>query len=181
MEEYKGIRDDLIDFLRTARGQDYDAAYYYIGKYDFNQSDSLSLEVVADMVLEKATAGKKNPYRSNNSNLIGVLYKGDDDTHSVVKAQISSRLEAEQKSAANGMTYVPESTRFVHLVSSAASMPTKAEFDEIERNIKKSQTFSGQFSSNLKKQVENPRDNIGIGWLVFFGIVIICVIIGIIY
>ena len=79
------------------------------------------------------------------------------------------------------MTYIPHSTKFIHLVSSAASMPTQAEFEEIERNIRKSQTFRGQFTNNLKKQMENPRENIGVGWLIVFAIVIFCVIINIIY
>lgn len=182
MEEYRGIRSSLLDFLKTACGEDYDAVYYYIGKYDFNQSDPLSIEVVADLILEKATAGKKNPYSNKKStDLIGILYGDAEGAHPILMPNISRRQQAEKSARANGMTYIPNSTKFVHLVSSAASMPTQAEFDEIEKNIRKSQTFSGQFTSNLKKQVENPRENIGIGWLIVFAIVILCVIINIIY
>ena len=182
MEEYRGIRSDLIDFLKTASGEDYDAVYYYIGQYDFNQSDPLSIEVVADLILEKATAQKKNHYSNKRStDLIGVLYGDAESAPTILMPNISKRSQAEQSARAKGMTYIPHSTKFIHLVSSAASMPTQAEFEEIERNIRKSQTFRGQFANNLKKQMENPRENIGVGWLIVFAIVIFCVIINIIY
>ena len=182
MEEYRGIRNHLIDFLKTAHGEDYDVVYYYIGKYDFDQSDPLSVEVVADLVLEKATADKKNPYSNKKStNLIGILYGDVENAHPILATNISRRLQAEQSAKANGMTYLPNSTKFVHLVSSAASMPTQAEFDKIMRDVKRSQTFRGQFIGNLKWQLEDPVKNIGVVQLIIFAIVILCVIANIIY
>lgn len=182
MEEYKRIRVDLIDFLRTACGQDYDAVYYYIGKYDFNQNDLLSLEVVADMVLTKATAKKKKPYwNSETSSLVSILYNEYEGTHLVVERHIRERLDAEQKAATGGMTYIPDSPRFVQLVSAAASELTDEDFAKIERHSIKSQTFTGQFTENLKQQLNNPIDNIGVGSLILYGIVIILVVLAIIY
>ena len=57
----------------------------------------------------------------------------------------------------------------------------KDKVDEIERNIKKSQTFRGQFSHNLKWQISDPLNNIGVGSLILFGIVIIWVILEILH
>lgn len=178
MEEYRNIRESIIDFLKTACGQDYDAVYYYIGRYDFNQSDPVSCEVVADLILEKATKGKKNPYSNKvTANLTGVLYSNEEDTPSSLKSGILQRLQAEQSAKANGMIYIPESPKFIHLVSAAASMSTHDEFEKVKHDIEESKTFHGQFVSNLKKQVENPVKNIGIGQLILGGIVVLYVII----
>lgn len=177
MEEYGAIKRDLTEFLRTASEQDYDAAYYYVGKYDFDQSDAISLEIVADMILEKATVGKKNPYRRSMS--VGFdnrLINGADDTHPIVGERVSSRLKSEQSAAIRGITYIPDSEKFSYLISSAVAAMTEEDFNRIQLEIKNAQSFSGQFVSNLKKQIENPIENIGIGQIILSIIAILWVI-----
>lgn len=174
----RGIRNGLIDFLKGVSGEDYDAVYYYIGGYDFDPSDSVTVEIVADLVLEKATADKINPYRGvRPSNLTGILYKDWDSVPPNMMPNVlrRKRIELESKQG-RGMTYIPESSKFGHYIYSASSKVTRAQLNEIAKQAARSQTFHGQFTDNLKKQIENPVEEIGMVQLIASIIVVFLVV-----
>lgn len=179
MGDYRVIKEELLKFLQTARGEDYDAVYYYIGKYDFDQNNPEALNVVADLILEKATIGKAQPYKAERKPAASnFLYKDIDVALENVSRNIAKRVAAEHSSQDKGMVYIPESNRFNMIVCAAAS---ETSVEDIERKTQKRNTFCDMFVDGLKRQLRHPVREIGIGWLVFYAFVLIYIVIELIY
>lgn len=182
MKEYEGIRESLVEFLRCAKEEDYDAVYYFIGKYDFDQSDPRVVETVADLVLEKATSGKNNPYFGKSAiDRYDLLYHNGENAPDILSENIWRRKRAEMDAEQRGMVYIPDSQGFVHLASAALGLKTVSESGDEDRRIAKSRTLRGQFASGIKDQLKNPYENIGIGTIILCVVVVLYVIVGILY
>lgn len=145
-EEYRYIRSQLIDFLKTADCDGYHVAYYMIGQRDFSQDNEEELASVADEIMETVTRNKQNPYHGQTS----------DRVFSQNPVRAAERELAIDKAEKAGHLYMPESERFRHIISAIYAMPTGEEQAKRDRRAKWAQSFSGQFLSKLLDQIKNP-------------------------
>lgn len=136
VKEYINLRNELMELLKVADKEDYDAVFYFIGQIDFDQDDEETLRAVADIVLMKATKGKSNSYRDQMSfqDCIDVLYKNQNVDSEKARKHIVFRKDKEVEFAKMGFVYIPESEAFKSIVSSAMRRPTMAQLDEIQQN-----------------------------------------------
>lgn len=113
MKEYDRVRRELESFLEVADGEDYDAVYYYIGEKDFDQTDALSIELVADLILEKATQTKPNPY--TGSGLVDpdeILFSTTEGAPENICGRAAERAKRKEAAEARRAVYIPDSSQF---------------------------------------------------------------------
>lgn len=177
VKEYINLKNELIEFLKVADKEDYDAAFYFIGQIDFDQDDEKAIEAVADIVLMKATKGKINSYRGTNSlqECSSILSSYQEIKTEKIHKHTVDRTSREREARARGFVYIPNSKEFEQMTIRAMLMPTYAQIESIntEKDDHKRNTFSQQFISRLVEQVSNPIEEIGVGWLIFGTFVII--------
>lgn len=120
MREYDRVKYELESFLETAIGEDYDAVYYYIGERDFDQTDALSLEFVADLILEKITKQKPNPYLGSGlADTDEVLFSVVDGAPENIRSKIADREKRKEAAAERHAIYIPDSSRFRKFIETA--------------------------------------------------------------
>ena len=117
MGKFDGMREELLEYLSTADGEEYDTVYYFIGERDYDRSDPETVGKVADYFIEKSSSTRQYPYRNNNPITEGDrVYKDGEGAPEEMQEFIERRRARVLEAEKDGMTYIPYGNRFDSLM-----------------------------------------------------------------
>ena len=177
MHEFPDYKKNIATALENASDVDYDTAYYFVGQYDFDTSNPAIVDIVADLILLKATKGERSPYSGYTTEAqLGRLYKYPSDSSSLpasIQTRVKAREQKEQEAKEKSRVYIPypdkEYSGSIHNnIISAMSQSTKspAEWDEYFRKDSYSRTFRGELSTSFKQEAKTMSAGMAIFYII---------------
>lgn len=135
---YQIHKDEFAARLFRKEGGEYDAAFYYIGQFDYDPYDKEMVDVVVDLILLKAFTKNNHPYNPEltQEELEAKLfrYRKGANHHEKVRCLVEDREKQEELSRQNGMIYVPDGDEFAFRVALLAVTSSEQEIaQEIKR------------------------------------------------
>ena len=156
MGKFDKTREELLSFLSTVDGEDYDAVYFFIGERDFDRSDAETVGKVADYFMEKASSVEEYPYRNCNPITEGDrLYKDGEGAPEELRDVIERRRARIQEAEKDGMTYIPYSREFERWMNFSMAYGSMTE-DEAEAHDYALKT--GDYKYERPSGVRRPRN-----------------------
>lgn len=129
--------DFFFERLYKKGGGEYDAAFYFIGQFDYDPYDREMVEAVVDLILMKTLSRSRLPYVPvlSKAELEGKLFryqKGANHPESI-RYLVEAREAQEEFYRKKGMIYVPDGNEFAFFVANHSNVITEQATARFER------------------------------------------------
>lgn len=135
--DYNLRKDFFFQRLYKKGGGEYDAAFYFIGQFDYDPFDREMVDAVVDLVLMKTLSRHRLPYipELSKEELEGKLFryeKGANHPESI-RHLVEAREAQEEFFRQKGQIYVPDGNEFASDVASRANAMTEQTYAKLEK------------------------------------------------